>query len=60
MQPARHPEAAERKQSQQSESPQLLSKMTTRKQNAGVTLSRWWIDPAAPVDALIHSHKWPR
>src|SRR5215470_7826388 len=40
MQPARHPEAPERKQSQQSEPPQLLSKMTNRKQDAGVTPSR--------------------
>ena len=38
MQAARHPEAADRKQRQQSESPQLLSKMTNRKQDAGVTL----------------------
>ena len=40
MQPARHPEAPERKQSQQSDPPQLLGKMTNRKQDAGVTLSR--------------------
>jgi len=34
VQPACHPEALEKKQAQQSESPQVLSKMTKREQAA--------------------------
>jgi len=40
MQTARHLEAAERKQREQSEPTQLLSKMTNRKQGAGLMVLR--------------------
>lgn len=40
MQSARHPEARESKQRQQSESPRMLSKMTNREQETGLTPSR--------------------
>lgn len=40
MQPARHPEVPESKQSQHSESLGLFSKMTNREQETDVTLSR--------------------
>jgi hypothetical protein len=45
MQLARRPEAPERKQGQQSQPPELLSKMTNRKQDAGVRyreVDRFW------------------
>jgi hypothetical protein len=57
MQTARHPEVPERKQNQHSEPPQLLSKMTNREQEPGMTFSRGGSILQHLLMPLIHSEQ---